>query len=296
MTVYAEYLFLENFVTGVLILHFTGKLCGHQISGPALLRGGILCGLYAFVLFCDAMSAVVSIACKLLFSFLVVVITFGLWPRREALPGKKEVREFGPWMKQTARAIFLFYFVSFVMGGVTIAAMYFFASPGVAGNGNLYVHGGSYINILLGILLAWWSMELLIEFVRKRKNAVRDLRQVRVVLAGQEFSFTALVDTANFLREPLTGKPVAVISPSAAEPMASICPKERLCVIPYRGIGRERGLLPGFRADRALVGKNWIERPVFAVCEREFQKKSLEESYQILLHRELAEGGIAADG
>ena len=51
MVVYGEYLFLENFITGGIILYFTAKVAGEPLK---ILRGilcSLCCGAYAFTMF-----------------------------------------------------------------------------------------------------------------------------------------------------------------------------------------------------------------------------------------------------
>ena len=56
MVVYAEYLFLENFITGLIILYFSGRICGRKTKKIRLCAGGALCGLFSFTLFVNIMT------------------------------------------------------------------------------------------------------------------------------------------------------------------------------------------------------------------------------------------------
>ena len=119
MGIYAEYLFMENFITGILILWLTGRVSGRSIRKLHLFEGGLLCGIYSFVLFFDSMGYAAAVLGKILFSAVVVINTFGLLPeRRRCGPGglKRQLRVFG-------RLLLTFYLISFAMGGITIAAM-----------------------------------------------------------------------------------------------------------------------------------------------------------------------------
>jgi len=291
LEIYAEYLFMENFITGVLILLLTGRICGKKIRRKNLIEGGMLCGIYSFVLFFDNMGYLLSIFCKIFFSIVVVVSVFELWPESGIIRKNLLVRE----MKTGGRILLTFYLTSFAMGGITIAAMYFFSFPGVTNNGSVYLMGVSYINVVFGVAISYVLIDLFAKFVRRRVAVNRDYRDIAVELNGKSWNFKALVDTANFLREPITGKPVAIICKSAASLLLINCPPERFCIIPYKGIGKEGGIMEGFRADIAVVSDVRIEKPVFAIYDGEFNVKNKTEDYQILLHRELIEGGIATN-
>ncbi len=99
----------------------------------------------------------------------------------------------------------------------------------------------------------------------EEKHCVR----VTVVVGEKAVSLTALMDTGNQLSDPLTGLPVLVAEQSALEEVldktinwqetdlevltAAEDWYDRLHLIPYRSLGREDGLLVGFRPDQVLV-------------------------------------------
>ena len=51
MVIYGEYLFVENFIVGGLLLALTGKLTGRIPSWKRLLAGAALCGASSFIIF-----------------------------------------------------------------------------------------------------------------------------------------------------------------------------------------------------------------------------------------------------
>lgn len=97
--------------------------------------------------------------------------------------------------------------------------------------------------------------------------------RTQVTAGGRTMSFRALSDTGNFLRDPLTGKPVvladsvvaasllglereALRHPAETLPkLASRWPELQPRLIPYSTVGTGRGLLLGIRCQELLVGK-----------------------------------------
>lgn len=101
---------------------------------------------------------------------------------------------------------------------------------------------------------------------------------LRVVCEGRWLDLPALVDTGNQLRDPLTGLAVVVVEEQAVAPLLPPALRqavaagddiaawaraatgsgwaERLRIVPFASIGRERGFLAGFRPD-AL----WLQLP-----------------------------------
>ena len=50
MEIYGEYLFLENFITGILLLLLTGRLSGEHPVKIRLFAGGLICGMSGFLI------------------------------------------------------------------------------------------------------------------------------------------------------------------------------------------------------------------------------------------------------
>ncbi len=90
---------------------------------------------------------------------------------------------------------------------------------------------------------------------------------VQVMHRGRTLSVTALVDTGNTLKDPLTGSPVLVADARAAmrlldipeeklrDPMALISREKipGLRLIPFHAVGTGQGLLAAIRPERILV-------------------------------------------
>ena len=127
----------------------------------------------------------------------------------------------------------------------------------------------------------------------------------------------ALVDTGNRLREPLSGMPVVVVEgealhhilpehlrPAVAametgdlEPVSRLLASERWSsrfrVIPFASIGREHGLLIGFRPDEVRVVVDGRAVPVgpciLGLCRGRLDPEG---AYRALIHPELVHPGI----
>lgn len=292
MIIYAEYLFLENALAGFMILWLTKKLCGFLVSWKRLVVGSILSGIYAFVLFWDSLPWWGGLLSKILFSFGMVVFLF---------PNKR-------W-KQLARALLIFYIVSFATGGIAIGMMYFFHLTGVTVAGSFYIGQITYLKVLLGIVFAWVGLSIFASFVKEKLRGRGKGVELLVTIGALERRFRGLVDTGNFLVDSKTGKPVSLISftamcqliPNWAELETGKIPngsalEGRIHWIPYQAIGQKDGLLVGVIPDRITIldekNGSWSSDFILAVYHGTFPDSWIGEKIEVLLHPAVMEGGI----
>ena len=133
------------------------------------------------------------------------------------------------------RIIRRLFWYSFLMGGLLLAVenMMPFLRPlttGVCG--------------ILGLgTLAYWLIDF---FVKKdRKSRGNSLCKATLINGETKVCVTALLDSGNSLREPISGKPVAVID----RRLYRVLWGEKQIpyrVVPYHSIGKAGGILPGF--------------------------------------------------
>lgn len=304
MVIYGEYLFLENAVTGMMILHLTRVFSGVDTKLSRIVIGGILCGLYAFVIFLP-MTVLPSLAFKLAFSFSVVFAVFG---RRSAgIYGK---------------LVLLFYFISFAMGGITIGLMYFFEVTGVSSNGAVYMGSIGYLLVTMTAAAAYLMLAIIAGWTKGKLKESRRTNRVTVAVCGRRTELLGLLDTANFLSDPVTGKPVFLLSETSlqllfsAETAALLLAKRepaelmdalgqselagRLRLIPYRAVGTESGMLLGIRPDYIEImkeGENKMrEDVILGVYHGTFGSGAAGEPYGILLHEAAMKGGLVCHG
>ena len=163
MTVYGEALFLENFITGLVILYLTGKLCGRKRSRSGMALGGLMCGVYSFVLFIP-MIFPAALAGKLAFSLLVILAAFGYGNRQTYL-----------------KTVGVFYIVSFLMGGITVGLMYVTKVPGLSANGSVYLHQATWFQVAAGVFSTWILGNWFAGFLRGKLQKERVFTRIKAV-------------------------------------------------------------------------------------------------------------------
>ena len=100
---------------------------------------------------------------------------------------------------------------------------------------------------------------------------------VTIIHRGQQVSLTALVDTGNTLRDPVSGDGVLVVDPTVAWKLLGLdvqalrSPLQTMAagsvpglrLIPYHGVGRPGGMLLGMRMEKVIIDGE-LQRQVVA--------------------------------
>lgn len=251
MIVYLDVLFAVNAVVNVLLLHAACLFAGKQVGFGRLVLAGSLGGLYA------VLAALPQYA------------WLSFWPGKLACAVGMLLAAFG-LSHQTLRLGLWFAILSAAFAGIVLILTGLFGVE-------VYMLGGTAvypISVPALTLTAGISYCAVCLFLKNfgKQSAASDLRPVTICLAGQKHRFTALVDTGNLLRDPLTGKPVFVLDAAyvgtlvpflqdrALEhptelfaQLASGIPGLRL--VPYRAVGVPSGMLLAVKSDWVILGK-----------------------------------------
>ena len=223
--IYLDSLFALNLLADYLMLLCAGRLCSLVLRRKRYLLAALLGALYAAAVYLPGLGFLRLPGWKLLVGGGMGWIAYG----RERTP---------------LRCIAVFFAVSAAFGGAIWALGGHFSLPALLG-------------CFLGFMLLFSLL-----FSRRRRPEDR-LVKVRLVFLGRPTAFTALRDSGNALRDPLSGEPVLVACPHALAPAfgelagllesrdplalleaAGRTPLEgRLRLIPYAALSGE-GLLP----------------------------------------------------
>ncbi len=298
MVIYAEYLIAENFITGILIILLTGKLCGINGKKPFIFLGGCLCGIYSLTITVE-MNSAVALLSKLLFSFFIIAIVF-------------RPKKWRPFIKLLG----IFYICSFAMGGITIGLMYFTGSYGVTNNTFVYLNHITYLNVLAGCTLTYLLISSFAGWMKDRVVGSNLCFEVEIFIGEKKVKSKGMVDSGNFLREPISGNMAFIATLKLA---GEFFPSEitevlnqwedgqqcydalhekklakRMRLIPYNSVQGQRGMMLGVKPDLVILRKGQEERRLMdiylAINKGHF--KVSEEDCEILLHRDILDKGI----
>lgn len=279
MVIYLEYLFLENFLTGGLLLLLTSKLSGHSPSRIRLILGSVISGIGGFTIFIPAAGfggAVIRLAAAVL---ICTVVFAGGGSESGVKPAK------------IVKLTLLFLALTFLSGGAAMAFTLWRQIPAVSGNGALYLEPLTYGTLICLAVPAFGLTYIFVKLVRKRQMESITRGKVCLTIKGKVYSFEALADSGNSLREPLTGRPAALIDrkgaaklsfrPEDAETGRDETMADRLVIIPYKAVGTEKGILKGIRTDSITFREKEMKGAVLAFYDGDFG------DFEVLLSREV---------
>ena len=235
MVVYGDLVFLLNLLVNFLLLRGTARLGATAAPPLRLWIAAGLGALYAVAVYLPGLYWLRMISIKILTAGLMLLCAFGLKP-------------------STLRLAAVFAVLSLVLCGTVYAVQAVGKQPISYGPHLLYpVSFASLLLTALGVSLA---CKLLLPTLDHGNNSVLPLT---LELQGKKLRLTALRDSGNTLKDPLSGEPVITVywkalasllppsvtshtlrSPTALLPLLKeLSPR----LIPYRAVGIHRGLL-----------------------------------------------------
>jgi len=295
LEVYGEYLFIENLLMNWLILHLTAYFSKIQPPKYKIWLGATVGALYSFVFFIPALSFLYSILMKIIISMLIVVITF--------MPYK-----FINFLK----LIGLFYLISFMFGGAAFAAFFFVDFHGILSNGIFYFRGFTIKLLICSGIIAYILLRFCLEYVQIKISREKIIISISIEVEEHKSNIRALLDTGNSLQDPLSNYPVIVVEYSAIKELFPLEVQNilddsgnvnflsmtelsqssnwinRFRIIPFKSLGKENGLLIGFKPDKVqLLDEKNLKSMSNIIIAVYGKKLSSNGDYSALLHPDI---------
>ncbi|MBE6947217.1 MAG: hypothetical protein E7454_03065 [Ruminococcaceae bacterium] len=251
MTVYFEMVVLLNFLVDWLLLMGTNRLSGYPASAKRTALGAVLGGVYAGVCILPGCHFLGGLLWRLMSLAGMTGIAYG-------------------WNRSALRKGAVFVLLSMALGGI---AMGF-------GKGNVVT-----------LLLSAAGVALLCATGLRAPIIGMKYLPVELLWKGKRLKLTALVDTGNTLRDPISGGSVLVVGTDVGrqlgisreiinDPVAALAAKQiqGARLIPYRAVGKPGGMLLMMRFEEVKLNGQIIS-PMVAFAPEEIGKK---DGYQAL--------------
>ncbi len=297
MEIYLDVLILENLVINYLILYVTAKFSKYRTSTLRLFLGAIIGALYVGIIIIEPdIKVFYTTVAKILLSFFIIAVTF--FPRN---------------IMTFIKTLVIFYISTFIFAGAALAFLFFNDQGGFVKNGIVYVFGQSKWSLMFfSLVTVGIIIKIFMEVIQSKFTRENLLIPVKIAFDNRKIGFPALVDTGNSLKDPLTNNPVMVVEFNALEELLPVEIKDifknskeddlscvtttistskwfsRFRLIPFSSLGKENGMLIGFKPDFIEIGEEEEKRDVKNVIVGIYNKSlSRNEKYKALLGPEL---------
>lgn len=241
MVIYADILFLINFVSAYIMLSLIGKfIVKSKIKIWRLCIASAVGGISAAIIFSWEIPIAISYFFRLLSALIMVFISF--------YEQKHHILSQILWLT--------------ALSGMMIAAMVMLTAVLGRTTGAIIRSGVVYFDLPQKVfiplfVLSYILVTLFIKFLQRRR--LKRLYIITVTYRGKKITVPALFDSGNLLREPVTGKAVSIIEWNRArELLDTECEFEelvenisdiKLWAVPYHSVGNKSGILLAFAAD-----------------------------------------------
>lgn len=262
MTVYLDVVLMENLCMNYIILFATGYIMKIKMNQLRLVASSLLGGIYAVVAYLEILPIYSSFGMKIILSILMVYIAFH----------SKNI-------KNLCKQLVFFYLTSFAFGGCAFALLYFIKPQNILMRNGVYV--GTYpIKIaLLGGIVGFIITHIAFKIVKTKLRKKDMIYEIKIKIGEKKLDVKAMLDTGNLLKDPISGMPVVVVE---KKQLYSLLPTKlldnidkliggegeslldqieekevltRFRMIPFSSVGKQNGLMLGFKADQVVIEK-----------------------------------------
>jgi stage II sporulation protein GA (sporulation sigma-E factor processing peptidase) len=298
--IYLDIVILENIVINYLILTVTARFSKNKASNLRLLLGSVLGTAYlVLMILLPDMKVYTTVFSKVLLSIGMVAATFS----------------FGR-LKIFLKTLALFYATTFLFAGAGFALMFFKKDWGIMRNGVIMSPASlldtTWAELLLAVAVTLIILRIVWDAIQSRFLREKLLVKVSIAFDRKSIDVPALVDTGNSLHDPLSNMPVVVVEFAAIKDLlpddirsifeqdteddlsrvtAAISCSDwfsRFRLIPFTSLGKENGMLIGFRPDYIEIGEADDRKDVHEVIVGIYNKAlSRNEQYRALMNPEL---------
>ncbi len=227
MSVYLDLVFLLNFLVDFLLILTVDRLFGYPLKWKRSAVSALTGGIYGAVCLLHGFEFLGALHWRLIVLCILSVIAFG-------------------WNHTTIKRGAVLILASMALGGIAVC-----------------IDQGGFLGI---VLPAAALLALSIPGVLK-KTGIQQFVPVELIRAGRRYLLTALQDTGNLLRDPVTGQQVMIVGPETAKDVLGLTPMQLaepirtmqegiipgLRLIPYSTVGQPHGMLLAICFDKVVV-------------------------------------------
>ena len=295
--VYMDILLLLNFCMDFMLIWAAGRFLRRRAGLPRLLLAAALGAVYGAGIVFPSLGMLYFPPAVVLVSLLLLCVAY---PFQSA----------GAFLRLAG----VFYIIAFAMAGAVLAGATLLQNSGFTlGAADTMRVGTLLVAIPVALIIARRGYAAL----KRGWNKENFQAEAELWLGGRFCRLTALIDTGNDLREPLSGKPVLVVDyeavktllpeklrsayrrygDDAAQLLQYLEPDlnggmRRLRLIPFASIGKRNGMLLGFSPERLRLFYAGRSREIDAVVAIVPHGLGAKQSYQAVVNPEVLDAVI----
>lgn len=300
MTLYLDVIWLLNFCIDLLLLQLTAFVLKRSVSIWRVATGAFIGSVFIFFLFTPISGFMYNPFVKLAYSMIITLSVFGF-------------KRFYPFVQ----VLFMFYFVTFVIGGGMFALHYFMQGGGtilngIASHATPYGDVFSWVFVLIGFPCLWFFSWQRVQHIKTKKIRYEQVVSVDIEVENVRIQAKGFIDSGNHLHDPITKTPVMILDlqafgeqfpqalvQKAREPESffedtETLPLEweaRIRLVPFRGVGRGHDFLLALKPDRVKIKQ---DQEIYD-CKKVFiglnaQSLSAEGEFTCIVHPKLLTG------
>lgn len=245
MVVYADVIFLINFISAYIMLYILGKAINKvRIRKKRLFLASVLGAAGAAVVFCVEIPTALSYLTRILAVFIMIFTAF--------FEQRKQLLNQILWLV--------------LMSGIMIFSMMLITAL-IKNTVSVVIKAGIvYFDIppkvfLFAFILSYFVLIFFLKVFKNRKN--KKYYIMSVTHNDKTVTVTALFDSGNLLKEPVTGKYVSILEWDYVKKLFGAeyefsdienhAEEMKLWVIPFNSLGNSSGMLFAFLADNITI-------------------------------------------
>ena len=283
MIIYLDVIFLENLILNFLILYAVGIETKSKIKILKILLASFIGSAYTVLVYLIKNAFFQSIIMKVLLSVVMNYIAYKTNSIKELL-----------------KIIVYFYLTSFIFGGSALAIIY------IVNTGNISIHDGviygkyTLLTIIISVIVSFIVIIISFRLIKNRISKKDLICNITIKINDKKVRTTALIDTGNFLKEPITNIPVIVaehtlfngiISNQILEHTENILGGDlneiseaeknkylsKMRIIPFSSLGKQNGMLLGIKAQEVTIEQNEkikkVEKIILGLYNKKLSKR-----------------------
>lgn len=290
MTIYIDIVLLENLIMNFIILLATGLTLKEKIKSIRLILASLVGAIYSVISYLSILEIYQSMILKIILSIVIIYIAFN--PQT---------------MKKMWKDLIIFYLTSFVFGGAAFALIYIVKPQDILMKNGLFLGTYPLKTVFLGAIIAFIIIMVAFTVVKSKISKKDVFCEIEIGLNKKTIKTTAMIDTGNMLKEPITNTPVIVVEHTL---LYECVPKEilnhldellggdfgnvpeeikkeyvtKLKLIPFSSLGKQNGMLLGMKADFVEIKNGESEKKkddiIIAIYNKSLTKRG---EYRALL-------------